>query len=140
MVSKSGNQKGGGYGSRQHVETKVRTGTGSRGTRPAGVAMFGTMQGSHVTRGEESSYRGEPLHGGRSFQPTPFGNEVAASTKCGVGGSRTIYSSGSQSGSSGHGPSNPGNPRPQARDILGPSPESNRRSNPGRRSDTDADY
>jgi len=99
------------------------------------------MQGSHVTRGEESSYRGEPLHGGRSFQPVKFGNEVALNVgKGGCGTGRTIYSSGSQSGSSGHGPSNPGNPRPQARDILGPSPESNRRSNPGRRSDTDADY
>jgi hypothetical protein len=35
---------GGGYGSRQHVEKPVRTGTGSKGTRPAGVAMFGQMQ------------------------------------------------------------------------------------------------
>ena len=133
-----GHIPGGGAASNKITERPVKTGTGSRGTRPAGVAMFGTMQGSHVTRGEESSYRGEPLHGGRSFQPTKFGNEVSASTVCGVGGSRTIYSAGSQSASSGHGPSNPGNPRPQARDILGPSPES--RSNPGHRSDTDADY
>ena len=130
---------GGGYHSRQHVEKSVRTGTGSRGTNPGGVGQLGAMQGSHVTRGEESSYRGEPLHGGRSFQPVKFGNEVALNVgKGGCGTGRTIYSSGSQSGSSGHGPSNPGNPRPQARDILGPSPES--RSNPGHRSDTDADY
>jgi len=130
---------GGGPKSRQITERPVKTGTGSRGTRPAGVAMFGQMQGSHVTRGEESSYRGEPLHGGRSFNPVPFGNEVALNVgKGGCGTGRTIYSSGSQSGSSGHGPSNPGTPRPQARDILGPSPES--RSNPSRRSDIDADY
>jgi len=60
--------------------------------------MLGNMQGSHVTRGEESNYRGEPLYGGRTL-PTKFGNEVAANTVCGVGGSRTVYSSGSQSGS-----------------------------------------
>src|SRR5262249_51101521 len=131
---------GGGYHSRQHVEKPVKTGTGSRGTRPAGGAMFGTMQGSHVTRGGGSTYRGEPVPGGRSFQPTKFCNGSTASTVCGVGGSRTIYSSGSQSGSSGHGPSNPSTPRPQARDILGPSPESNRRSNPSRFNDRDADY
>ena len=129
---------GGGYHSRQHVEKSVKTGSGSRSTNPGGVGQLGQMQGSHVTRGEDSPYRGDPLHSGRSFQPTPFGNEVAATTVCGVGGSHTIYSAGSQSGSSGHGQPAAGNPRPQARDILGPSPES--RSNPGRRSDTDADF
>jgi len=128
----------GGPKSRNVTEPRVRTGSGSRAARPGGVGQLGNVQGSHVTRGEESSYRGEPLHGGRSFQPVKFGNEVALNVgKGGCGTGRTIYSSGSQSGSSGHGPSNPGNPRPQARDILGPSPE--RRSNPGR-SDIDADY
>jgi hypothetical protein len=56
MVSRSGNQKGGGYGSRQHVEKPIRTGSGSRGTNPGGVGQLGQMQGSHVTRGEESNY------------------------------------------------------------------------------------
>ena len=130
---------GGGHGSSQITERPVRTGSGSHATTPGYAGQLGQKQGSHVTRGQESNYRGEPMHRGRSFNPTPYGNEVAANTVCGVGGSRTIYSSGSQSGSGGHGPSNPGNPRPQARDILGPSPESNRRSNPGR-SDIDADY
>src|SRR5215469_6692372 len=125
---------GGGYHSRQHVEKPVKTGKGSRAVGPGGVGQLGAMQGSHVTRGEESRYRGDPFYIGRGLNPTPYGNEVAATTVCGVGGSRTIYSSGSQSGSSGHGPSNP---RPQARDILGPSPE--RRGNPGR-GDIDADY
>src|SRR5215469_1231078 len=119
---------GGGYHSRQHVEKPVKTGIGSRAVGPGGVGQLGAMQGSHVTRGEESRYRGDPFYIGRGLNPTPYGNEVAASTTCGPGGSRTIYSAGSQSGSSGHGPSNPGSPRPQARDILGPSPESNRRS------------
>jgi hypothetical protein len=74
------------------------------------------MQGSHVTRGEESSYRGDPLHAGRSFQPVPFGNEVALNV--GKGGpctGRTIYKTGSQ-GTQGSVAS--GNPRPQGRDTL----------------------
>jgi hypothetical protein len=48
MVSTSGNQKGGGYGSRQHVETSVRTGSGSKSTRPAGVSQAATW--SVITR------------------------------------------------------------------------------------------
>jgi len=137
-MSKGGNQKGGGYGSRQHVEKPVRTGTGSKGTRPAGVAMLGTMQGSHVTRGQESSYRGEPLHNNRSFQPVKFGNEVALNVgKGGCGTGRTIYKTGSQ-GLQGN--VAPGNPPPQGRDILSSyGPESSRPSNPNR-SDTDADF
>src|SRR6516165_6976222 len=77
MVRTGGNQKGGGYGRRQHVERPIRTGTGSRSTNPGGVGQLGQMQGSHVTRGEESNYRGDALHSGRSFQPVKFGNEVA---------------------------------------------------------------
>ena len=141
MVSTSGNQKGGGYGSRQHVEKPIRTGTGSRGTNPGGVGQLGQMQGSHVTRGQESNYRGDPLHSGRSFQPVKFGNEVALNVgKGGCGTGRTIYKTGSQGM---QGSTNPGNPRPQGRDILSSfGPESSRpRSNPGRSgSDTDADF
>jgi hypothetical protein len=141
MVSKSGNQKGGGYGSRQHVEKPIRTGSGSRGTNPGGVGQLGNMQGSHVTRGEESNYRGDPLHGGRSFQPVKFGNEVALNVgKGGCGTGRTIYKTGSQGMQGG---TNPGSPRPQQGDILrqyGPESSSRSRSgNPGR-SDTDADF
>jgi len=130
---------GGGYGSRVITERPVKTGSGARAVGAGGVSQLGNKVGSHVTRGEDSSYRGDPFYIVRGLNPTPYGNEVAASTVCGVGGSRTIYSSGSQSGSSGHGPANPGSPQPLARDILGPSPGSNRRSNPGR-SDTDADF
>jgi hypothetical protein len=133
---------GGGYGSRQHVEKPVRTGTGSRSTNPGGVGQLGNMQGSHVTRGEDSNYRGDPLHSGRSFQPTPFGNEVALNVgKGGCGTGRTIYSSGSQSGGGGHGPSNPGNPRPvPGRHVIESyGPDYRRPGNP-HRSDTDADF
>jgi hypothetical protein len=83
-MRRSGVGSGGGYGSRQHVEKPIRTGSGSRGTNPGGVGQLGNMQGSHVTRGEESNYRGDPLHGGRSFQPVPFGNEVALNVAAAV--------------------------------------------------------
>src|SRR5262249_4105111 len=136
-MAMKGHIPGGGIHSNKITERPVKTGSGARAVGPGGVGQLGERQGSHVTRGEESRYRGDPFYIGRGLNPTPYGNEVAASTVCGVGGSRTIYSSGSQSGSGGHGPANTGNPRPQARDILRPSPE--RRSNPGR-GDIDADY
>jgi hypothetical protein len=132
---------GGGYGSRQHVEKPVRTGTGSHATTPGYVGQLGEKQGSHVTSHDDSNYRGEIMHRGGTL-PTKFGNEVAANTVCGVGGSRTIYSAGSQSGSGGHGSANPGNPQPQQRDILsqyGPDYRRPQARNPGR-SDTDADF
>jgi hypothetical protein len=45
-----------------------------------------------------------------------FGNEVALNVgKGGCGTGRTIYASGSQSGSGGHGSANPGSPRPNPR-------------------------
>jgi hypothetical protein len=66
------------------------------------------MQGTHTTnRRTESDYRGEPLHGGRSFQPVPFGNEIAARTVCKPGGSREVLRSGGQGT---HGSVNPGMP------------------------------
>jgi hypothetical protein len=59
------------------------------------------------------SYRGEPLHSGRSFQPVKFGNELATNVgKGGPGTGRTLYG---QSGLQGqHGPV-AGSPRPQGR-------------------------
>jgi hypothetical protein len=102
MVSTSGNQKGGGYGSRQHVETKVRTGSGSKSTRPAGVSQIGYAVGDHTTnRPGSSGYKGEKLHGPaeRNFQPTKFGNEVALNVgKGGPGTGRTLHG---QAGSQG---------------------------------------
>ena len=108
---------GGGYHSRQHVEKSVKTGTGSRGTHPGGVAQLGQHVGDKATHGNPkgSGYRGEPLHNNRSFQPTPFGNEIAANTTCGPGGSRQVMSSGSQGI---HGQPAAGQPRPRGRGIL----------------------
>jgi hypothetical protein len=129
---------GGGYGSRQHVEKPVRTGRGSSSANPGGVGQLGQMQGSHVTRGEDSDYRGDPLHTGRSFQPTPFGNEIAARTVCKPGGSREVMPAGGQGV---HGATNPGEPRPQGRDILSEyGPDYRRPSNPRRSDDRDADF
>src|SRR5262249_6256060 len=106
---------GGGYGSRQHVEKAVKTGTGSRSARPAGVSQLGQMQGDHVTThgGGKTDYTGERLHNPeRNFQPVPFGNAVALNVgKGGCGTGRTIHSSGSQGT---HGAVNPGNPPPKA--------------------------
>ena len=138
MVSKSGNQKGGGFGSRHHVETTVRTGTGSRSARPAGVAMLGQIQGDHVTNRDSTGYRGEKLHNDRTFQPVKFGNEVALNVgKGGPGTGRDVHASGSQGV---HGGTNPGNPRP-TRDrhiIASYGPDYRGPGNP--RSDTDADF
>jgi hypothetical protein len=138
MVSRSGNQKGGGYGSRQHVEKPIRAGSGSRGTNPGGVGQLGNMQGSHVTRGEESNYRGEPLHRGPSFQKTMFGNQKALDVgKGGPGTGRDVHASDSQGTWDG---ANPGNPRPQGRDILSSYGPDYRRPGTPSRSDTDADF
>jgi hypothetical protein len=97
------------------------------------------MQGDHVTRGGSSGYRGDPLHSGRSFQPVKFGNEVALNVgKGGCGTGRTIYKTGSQGT---QGTTNPGNPRPQGRDILSSyGPDYRKPGNPHRSSDTDADF
>jgi len=111
---------GGGYGSRPHVEKSVRTGGGSKSTRPAGVSQIGYQVGDHTTnRPGSRGYRGEKLHGPaeRNFQPVKFGNEVALNVgKGGCGTGRTLYG---QAGTQGtHGLTNPGNPRPPGRGIL----------------------
>ena len=108
---------GGGYGSRPHVEKPVKAGTGPRSARPAGVSQLGQMQGDHSTAhgGAPTGYKGERLHhDNRTFQPVPFGNEVALNVgKGGCGTGRTLYG---QAGSQGtHGATNPGSPRPNAR-------------------------
>jgi hypothetical protein len=106
---------GGGYGSRPHVEKSVKTGSGSHGTRPGGAASLGQAYGSHVTNKDDTGYRGPKFHSDQSFQPTPFGNQIAANTVCGPGGSRQVTNSGSQGT---HGATNPGSPQPKGRGIL----------------------
>jgi hypothetical protein len=109
---------GGGYGSRPHTEQSVRTGSGSRGTRPAGVAQIGEIQGDHITGrpGGGTDYRGERLHNDRNFQPVKFGNEVALNVgKGGCGTGRTLYG---QVGSQGTHGTPAGTQRPAGRGIL----------------------
>jgi hypothetical protein len=85
---------GGGYRSRNIVEPRVRTGSGPRSARPAGVSQIGGAQGSHVTAlgGSDTGYRGERLHNERTFQPVKFGNELATNVgRGGPGAGRTLY-------------------------------------------------
>jgi hypothetical protein len=108
----SGHQPGGGLHSKNVVQQSVRTGSGSRGTHPGGVAQLGQHVGDHTTnRPGSSGYRGEPLHTGRNFQPVEFGNAIAARTVCKPGGSREVMPSGGQGT---HGPV-AGSPRPPGR-------------------------
>jgi hypothetical protein len=102
---------GGGYGSKQHKTVGYKTGRGSKGINPGGVGQLGEAQGSHTTGdggGSNTNYRGSPWPAGKSFQPTPFGNEAAVNTVCGPGGSRNVYG---KSGTQGmQGKADPGNP------------------------------
>jgi hypothetical protein len=115
-MAMSGHRPGGGIASRVNVSPQVRVGTGSRGTRPTGVAQIGNMVGDHATHVRGSTgYTGERLHNDRSFQPVKFGNEVALNVgKGGCGTGRTIYRTGSQDQ---HGDV-AGSRRPTGRDIL----------------------
>jgi len=94
-----GHRPGGGIASRVNVSPQVRVGPGSRAARPGGVGQLGNIQGSHVTSHDDSDYRGESLHSGPSFQPVPFGNQIATNVgKGGPGAGRTLHG---QSGSQG---------------------------------------
>ena len=111
MARQSGSG-GGGYGSRQHVEPSVRTGTGPRSVKPGGIGQLGQMQGDHVTvlGGQPTANRGVPLHGDKTFSPVPFGNEVALNVgKGGCGTGRTIYGQGGSQGT--HGAPDRGEPK-----------------------------
>jgi hypothetical protein len=103
--------------SKNVVRPNVRTGTGSRSARPAGVAQLGQSQGDHITNKSDTGYRGERLHNDRTFQKAKFGNELALNVgKGGCGTGRTVHERGSQAT---HGATNPGSPRPAGREILG---------------------
>jgi hypothetical protein len=107
----------------------------ARAVHPGGVGQLGQSQGSHVTRGEESNYRGDPFYRGKGYA-TPVGptDNVKA---VGVAGGRKVYASGSQGT---QGATNPGNPRsvPSRHIIESYGPDYRRPGNP--RSDTDADF
>jgi hypothetical protein len=123
----------------KHVESRApKIEPRPKAVHPGGAGQLGQSQGSHVTRGEESNYRGDPFYRGRGYA-TPVGptDNVAA---CGVGGGRKVYASGSQGTQGG---ANPGNPRPvPSRHMIesyGPESSRPRGNNPGR-DDRDADF
>jgi hypothetical protein len=137
-MAMKGHSPGGGIKSRvvRHV-TASKSEPRPKAVHPGGVSQLGSSQGSHVTRGQDSSYRGDPFYRGKGYA-TPVGptDNVAA---CGVGGGRKVYASGSQGTA---GATNPGNPPavPDRHIIESYGPDYRRpRSNPGR-SDTDADF
>jgi hypothetical protein len=68
---------GGGHGSKVVVDKPVRTGSGSTGIRPSYTNAPGSHFGDHTVDGVSTGYRGPKREDGKSFQPTPFGNEVA---------------------------------------------------------------
>jgi hypothetical protein len=111
----SGHRPGGGIASRVVTERPVRTGTGSRGAHPGGVAQLGQHVGDHTTnRPGSSGYRGEPLHNNRNFNPTRYGNELATNVgKGGPGAGRTLYGQSGQQGC--HGAPAQGASRPSTR-------------------------
>jgi hypothetical protein len=99
---------------RNVVRKPVRTGAARQAAHVPGVAQQGQHVGSHATNKGDTGYKGEPLFKGQGY-PSRLGNEVAATTQCGVGGSRTIAKTGSQGT---HGSVNSGQSTPR-RDILG---------------------
>jgi hypothetical protein len=111
-------KSGGGIGMNKNVSGKVYG--GSRTTQvvsPRGVSQLGAAQGGKLKR--EGSFTGVnsslPVFEGNKPAATQMGNAVAASTVCGVGGSRTVYKTGTQMT---HGPVR--GPAPvQGREILG---------------------
>ena len=109
-MAKGNHRPGGGIKSRVNVERRVRTGAPRERIRHSGVAQIGQRVGDHVTNQGATGYGGiNPFGAGQGY-PSKLGNEVAATTVCGVGGSRTIYKTGVQSQ---HGAPAPGNPPPK---------------------------
>ena len=117
MKMAKGNQ---GIRSKNLVHKPVRTGAERRHIQKAGVAQLGQMQGSHVTHGGDTGYRGIGLIGPKHPISEPLGNEVAAKTVCGPGGSRTIYKTGFQTQTGAANPGQPMTPRGEIFPGFGP--------------------
>jgi hypothetical protein len=104
MASKAG----GGINSRNVVRPGGRNGAAARGINPGHVAQHGLALGNKAMNDPKRLNPAEPKFA-QSPQSVRLGNEVAASTVCGPGGSRTVMRSGAQGQ---HGPAAPGNPPP----------------------------
>jgi hypothetical protein len=110
---------GGGIKSNKVVHKPVRTGQPAHSKGVAGVSQIGSQMGNRAMndpktmKGGVESWAGSVIPG---VGTVPLGNQVAATTQCGPGGSRQVYGSGAQAM---HGPANPGNAPAKNRDILG---------------------
>jgi hypothetical protein len=110
--NKSGHRPAGGISSnkvvhRPHGKTEPR----AMAKNPGGVGQFGNLQGAHATNKGDTGYRGDPVRGGRGYEPPGMISDPVKAV--GVGGGRTIYKSGSQE-QYGSG----GTEKPAGRDIL----------------------
>jgi hypothetical protein len=96
MATKSNklSRAGGGPRSRVVTHRSVRTGAQRQQIHAGGVAQIGQRQGSHTTGSNDTGYRGERLVGPKHPISVKLGNEVAASTVRGPGGSRTVMRGG----------------------------------------------
>jgi hypothetical protein len=87
-------KSGGGYNSNKRVETKVRAGPARTNiVDKTAVSHLGNAIGSHITEGGDVKRPKYPIVKGTAPQ-VRSGNDVAASTVCGPGGSRNIYKTG----------------------------------------------
>ena len=69
-MRKMGTGSGGGIGMNKIVHRPHgKTEPIANKYRPQGVSQYGGMQGSHMTHGGDSNYRGEPKRGGRGYEP-----------------------------------------------------------------------
>jgi hypothetical protein len=111
-----GHRPGGGIKSRQHVETKVKTGAPRERIRHSGVAQIGQRVGNHVTNQGATGYGGiNPFGAGQGY-PSRLGNELALNV--GGGGPGKGYKQYGQSGSQGcHGTPAKGDPMPKAKEL-----------------------
>jgi hypothetical protein len=88
---------GGGIHSNKVVAKPTRTGQRASGVTAGYSGQLGSALGDHVTdRGAQPANRAaEPMKTAAPYK-SPMGNEVAAATVCGPGGSRQVHRSGSQ--------------------------------------------
>jgi hypothetical protein len=101
---KGQHRPGGGIASKNVRRVGYRHGTGADAIHPKWPAQVGGSKGNRVQGGSEfSSGNRLPRSGiiaepykGPSFDPVKQGNEVAAATVCGPGGSREIHPHGGQ--------------------------------------------
>ena len=87
---------GGGYDSNKVTRPKYRSGQDRQHVQKEAVLRLGQSQGDHATQTGKTNNPHIPLIGGPSPINVKPGNQVAAETQCGPGGSRMIYRSGSQ--------------------------------------------